>query len=156
MASLPTPPRSASPSSPRIDAAKLECQPRLHRRRIRSVMMRAGTSKGLFFRQEDLPEDRELWHEIITTAMGSPDSYLKQLNGMGGGASTQSKVAVVGPSSDPRADVDYTFIQGGPRYNGAKIQYPLTEDLWTFPVIVAIWRVGLDRLQWSKSTILQS
>lgn len=112
MSNLPTPPRSASPSSPRINAAKLENQPRLTRHRIRSVVMRAGTSKGLFFRREDLPEDREEWHEIITTAMGSPDAYLKQLNGMGGGVSTQSKVAVVGISSDPRADVDYTFIQG--------------------------------------------
>lgn len=74
--------------------------------------MRAGTSKGLFFRQQDLPQDRAEWQEIIATAMGSPDGYLKQLNGMGGGVSTQSKVAVVGPSDDPRADVDYTFIQG--------------------------------------------
>src|SRR5438105_9043778 len=43
--------------------------------------------------------------------MGSPDPYGRQLDGMGGGVSSLSKVCIVGPSSRPDADVDYTFVQ---------------------------------------------
>ena len=82
------------------------------RRRIPCSLMRAGTSKGLFFKLEDLPEDRELWQGIITSAMGSPDPFSRQLDGMGGGQSTSSKVAIVSPSDHPDADVDYLFVQG--------------------------------------------
>lgn len=117
-----TPPRSASPGSSPEPVAHEDYDvdvpvdtrlkhARLRRRRIRSVLMRAGTSKGLFFRLEDLPVDRAEWRDVILAAMGSPDKNMKQLDGMGGGASTQSKVAVVSASSDPRADVDYLFIQ---------------------------------------------
>ena len=74
--------------------------------------MRAGTSKGLFFRLEDLPKDRNTWGPILLAAMGSPDPAFKQLDGMGGGSSTQSKVAVMSTSTSPDADVDYLFIQG--------------------------------------------
>ncbi len=74
--------------------------------------MRAGTSRGLFFKLEDLPESREDWAEIISNTMGSPDPFSRQLDGMGAGTSTTSKVAVVSKSADPRADVDYLFIQG--------------------------------------------
>ncbi|KAM0793009.1 hypothetical protein ACM66B_000502 [Microbotryomycetes sp. NB124-2] len=74
--------------------------------------MRSGTSKGLFFREQDLPASRDAWAPVILAAMGSPDPYQRQLNGCGGGTSTQSKVAVVGVCSDPEvADIDYTFIQ---------------------------------------------
>jgi 2-methylaconitate cis-trans-isomerase PrpF len=82
------------------------------RMQLSAVLMRAGTSKGLFLNLADLPEDRSQWGAIILGAMGSPDPYLKQLDGMGGGVSTQSKVAVICPSARPDADVDYLFIQG--------------------------------------------
>lgn len=82
------------------------------RRRIRAVLMRAGTSKGLFFHLSDLPASREEWGPVILSAMGSPDAYGRQLDGLGGGASTQSKVAVVSRSNVPGVDVDYLFIQG--------------------------------------------
>jgi hypothetical protein len=82
------------------------------RKALNAVVMRAGTSKGLFLKLEDLPARREDWTPIILAAMGSPDPYMKQLDGMGGGVSTQSKIAVVSRSDDPRADVDYLFIQG--------------------------------------------
>lgn len=81
------------------------------RRRVPSVLMRAGTSKGLFFRRQDLPDDRALWGPTLLGAMGSPDATGRQLNGMGAGTSTTSKVAVVGRSAHPDADVDYTFVQ---------------------------------------------
>ncbi|MGE4527409.1 MAG: 2-methylaconitate cis-trans isomerase PrpF family protein [Rhodospirillaceae bacterium] len=80
-------------------------------RRIRAVFMRGGTSKALVFRREDLPEDRAEWDALFLGAIGSPDPYGRQLNGMGGGISSLSKICVVGPPSRPDADVDYTFAQ---------------------------------------------
>lgn len=80
-------------------------------RRIRAAFVRGGTSKGLVFRQEDLPEDRAAWDPLFLRAMGSPDPYGRQLDGMGGGISSLSKVCVVAPSTHPDADVDYLFAQ---------------------------------------------
>jgi len=79
--------------------------------KLPATFMRGGTSNAIVFRQEDLPEDRELWSEIFIAAIGSPDPYARQLNGMGGGISSLSKVCVVGPSTRPDADLDYTFAQ---------------------------------------------
>lgn len=79
--------------------------------KYRAVFARGGTSKALIFRRADLPADRDRWDEIFLTAMGSPDPYQRQLNGMGGGISSLSKVCVVGIPSRPDADVDYTFAQ---------------------------------------------
>ncbi|MGH7933014.1 MAG: 2-methylaconitate cis-trans isomerase PrpF family protein, partial [Candidatus Binataceae bacterium] len=59
----------------------------------------------------DLPRDRALWAPIFLGAIGSPDPNGRQLDGMGGGISSLSKVCVVGPASRPDADVDYTFAQ---------------------------------------------
>ena len=70
-------------------------------------VMRGGTSKGLYFRSEHLPADRELRDEVLIAAMGSPD--LRQIDGMGGAHPLTSKVAVV--SGSDRADVDYLFLQ---------------------------------------------
>jgi hypothetical protein len=84
----------------------------IRRRKLRAVLMRAGSSKGLFVHLSDLPSDRSQWGPILCAALGSPDPFCKQLNGVGGGVSTQSKVAIISPSSDPRADVDYLFAQG--------------------------------------------
>ncbi|MCI0345713.1 MAG: PrpF family protein, partial [Chloroflexi bacterium] len=80
-------------------------------RRIRSVFVRGGTSRALVFHQRDLPSDRAAWDAIFLAALGSPDPGGRQLDGLGGGISSLSKVAVVGPSSRPDADVDYTFGQ---------------------------------------------
>lgn len=102
---LLTPPRSLSPCSDLEEEAG-------SRIRVRSVLMRAGTSKGLFFRLEDLPFNRQSWGPILLAAMGSPDPACRQLDGLGGGQSTLSKVAVVSRSDCPDADVDYLFIQG--------------------------------------------
>lgn len=105
-----TPPLSAS--SPASSDDLCLDRPTGRRHKLRSVLMRAGTSKGLFFRREDLPEDQAEWGPLILAAMGSPDANGRQLDGMGGGTSTQSKVAVVSASLLPDADVDYLFIQG--------------------------------------------
>jgi 2-methylaconitate cis-trans-isomerase PrpF len=75
--------------------------------------MRGGTSRALIFRREDLPSGRENWNAIFLAAMGSPDANGRQLDGMGGGISSLSKVCVVGAPTRPDADVDYTFAQVG-------------------------------------------
>lgn len=76
-----------------------------------AVFMRGGTSKAVMFKREDLPTDESVWPEIFASVMGSPDPYGRQLDGMGGGISSLSKVCVIGPSSRPDADVDYLFAQ---------------------------------------------
>jgi 2-methylaconitate cis-trans-isomerase PrpF len=80
-------------------------------RRIRAVFVRGGTSRALVFHRRDLPPDRAAWDPIFLAALGSPDPAGRQLDGLGGGISSLSKVAVVAPSSRPDADVDYTFGQ---------------------------------------------
>ena len=72
---------------------------------------RGGTSKAVVFRIEDLPSDPVDWDPILLAAMGSPDPYGRQLDGMGGGISSLSKVCVIGPCTRPDADVDFTFAQ---------------------------------------------
>lgn len=79
--------------------------------RIRAVFMRGGTSKAVVFRREDLPADRARWDALFLAIIGSPDPHGRQLNGLGGGISSLSKVCVVGPPSRLDADVDYTFAQ---------------------------------------------
>ena len=76
-----------------------------------AVFMRGGTSKALMFHARDLPPDRAAWTALFTAAMGSPDPYGRQLDGMGGGISSLSKVCVIAPSARVDADVDYTFAQ---------------------------------------------
>jgi len=82
-------------------------------RRIPAVYMRGGTSKALLFRESDLPADRGERDAIFLAAMGVPDPYGRNLDGMGGGLSSLNKVCIVGPPSRADADVDYTFVQLG-------------------------------------------
>ncbi len=79
--------------------------------RLPAVFMRGGTSNAVVFHAKDLPRDRAQWDEIFLAAIGSPDPYGRQLDGMGGGVSSVSKVCVVGPSTRTDADIDYTFAQ---------------------------------------------
>jgi hypothetical protein len=75
-----------------------------------AVFMRGGTSRAVMFHARDLPE-REAWDPLFLAAMGSPDPNGRQLNGMGGGISSLSKVCVLAPSEREDADIDYTFAQ---------------------------------------------
>ncbi len=79
--------------------------------RIPAIFMRGGSSKGVFFHAEDVPPAGADRDRLFLEAIGSPDIYGRQLNGMGGGISSVSKCVVIGPSSRPDADVDYTFGQ---------------------------------------------
>jgi len=78
--------------------------------KIPAVFMRGGTSKGVIFHARDLG-DRSTWDSTFLRVMGSPDRFGRQLDGMGGGISSLSKVCVVAPPSRDGADVDYTFAQ---------------------------------------------
>lgn len=84
-------------------------------RSLAAVFMRGGTSKALVFHTRDLPADRSEWPALFVSAMGSPDPNGRQLDGMGGGVTSLSKVCVVGPPSRADADVDYSFFQVLPK-----------------------------------------
>lgn len=79
--------------------------------RFRAAFIRGGTSNAVVFRAADLPADRASWPALFAAVMGSPDPNMRQLDGMGGGVSSLSKICVIGPSSRADADVDYTFAQ---------------------------------------------
>lgn len=78
---------------------------------IRVVIMRGGTSKGVFFNETDLPADWAVRERIILAAMGSPDP--RQIDGLGGADPLTSKVCIIGPGAQFDADVTYTFGQVG-------------------------------------------
>ncbi|TMV08340.1 2-methylaconitate cis-trans isomerase PrpF family protein [Arenibacterium halophilum] len=80
-------------------------------RDLPAAFWRGGTSKAVVFRIEDLPPDRTDWNAILLAVMGSPDPNGRQLDGMGGGLSSLSKVCVIGPPTRADADVDFTFAQ---------------------------------------------
>src|SRR5262249_52432004 len=76
-----------------------------------AVFRRGGTPKAVIFHARDLPAAREDWQRIFLSVIGSPDPNMRQLDGMGGGVSSLSKVCVVGPPTPPDAGVGYTFAQ---------------------------------------------
>ncbi|KAI6008676.1 PrpF protein-domain-containing protein [Pisolithus marmoratus] len=85
---------------------------------IPATFLRGGTSKGIFLNRDHLPADRSKWAPIFLRIMGSPDTANGlQINGMGGGISSLSKICVVGsPSTEQKAqaiDAEYTFAQVG-------------------------------------------
>ncbi|MFP5461624.1 MAG: 2-methylaconitate cis-trans isomerase PrpF [Gammaproteobacteria bacterium] len=83
--------------------------------KIPATYIRGGTSKGVFFRLQDLPEAAQVPGEardrLLMRVIGSPDPYGKQIDGMGGATSSTSKTVIVGKSSRPDHDVDYLFGQ---------------------------------------------
>jgi probable AcnD-accessory protein PrpF len=83
--------------------------------RIPATYMRGGTSKGVFFRLQDLPERAQVpgpaRDALLSRVIGSPDPYGKHTDGMGGATSSTSKVVIISPSSQPDHDVDYLYGQ---------------------------------------------
>lgn len=77
--------------------------------RVPVVVMRGGTSKGVFLNFEDMPADRLLWDEFLLDIMGSPDR--RQIDGLGGANSLTSKAAIIKKSNLKEIDVEYTFAQ---------------------------------------------
>lgn len=83
--------------------------------KIPATYMRGGTSKGVFFKLDDLPEQAQLPGEardkILLRVIGSPDPYAKQIDGMGGASSSTSKTVILSKSEQSDHDVDYLFGQ---------------------------------------------
>ena len=83
--------------------------------KIPATYMRGGTSKGVFFRLQDLParcqQPGPARDKLLLRVIGSPDVYGKQIDGMGGATSSTSKTVILAPSSRPDHDVDYLFGQ---------------------------------------------
>ncbi len=83
--------------------------------KIPATYMRGGTSKGVFFRLEDLPESAQVpgkaRDRLLQRVIGSPDPYGKHTDGMGGATSSTSKCVIVSPSTRPGHDVDYLYGQ---------------------------------------------
>lgn len=77
--------------------------------RIPCVIMRGGTSKGVYLLGNHLPSSPDIRDRVILSIFGSPDT--RQIDGLGGADPLTSKVAVIGPSSRPDADIEYTFGQ---------------------------------------------
>jgi 2-methylaconitate cis-trans-isomerase PrpF len=78
-------------------------------KRIYTTIMRGGTSKGIFLKENDLPQDPALRDKAILSIFGSPDP--RQIDGLGGAEILTSKLAIIGPPSRSDADVDFTFGQ---------------------------------------------
>jgi len=83
--------------------------------RIPATYMRGGTSKGVFFRLQDLPAAAQVpgpaRDALFLRVIGSPDPYGKHIDGMGGATSSTSKCVIIGPATQPGHDVDYLFGQ---------------------------------------------
>lgn len=83
--------------------------------RVPATYMRGGTSKGVFFRLQDLPEAAQMpgaaRDALLLRVIGSPDPYGKQIDGMGGATSSTSKTVILSKSSRADHDVDYLFGQ---------------------------------------------
>jgi len=88
---------------------------------IPCMVIRGGTSKGLYFHARDLPDDKAVRDRVLLAAMGAPD--IREIDGMGGAHPLTSKVAIVSPPSRADADVDYLFQQvvvDEPRVDGSQ------------------------------------
>ena len=83
--------------------------------KIPATYMRGGTSKGVFFRLQDLPESCQkagaARDRLFMRVIGSPDPYAKHIDGMGGATSSTSKCVILSKSSQPEHDVDYLYGQ---------------------------------------------
>lgn len=83
--------------------------------KIPATYLRGGTSKGVFFRLQDLPASAQVpgaaRDALLQRVIGSPDPYAKQIDGMGGATSSTSKTVIISKSTRPDHDVDYLFGQ---------------------------------------------
>ena len=80
-----------------------------------AIFVRGGTSNGLLIHRKDLPPEAD-WPGVLPAAMGSPDPvHARQLDGMGSGVSSTSKICILAPTEHKGADVEFTFVQVGIR-----------------------------------------
>ncbi|KAL4867583.1 hypothetical protein BDV12DRAFT_186631 [Aspergillus spectabilis] len=103
--------RIARPNTSIMATEQITKTRRLTRHSLPCVLMRAGTSKGIFLHRKDLPASSADWAPHLVSALGSRGNDPLQIDGVGGGTSTTSKVAVVSLSQRADADIDWTFVQ---------------------------------------------
>ena len=80
-------------------------------KKIPCMIIRGGTSKGVYFRQDDLPADPAARDRVLLAIMGSGEA--SQINGLGGATSLTSKIGIISKSARPGIDLDYLFAQAG-------------------------------------------
>ncbi len=129
-------------------------------KRIPAVLMRGGTSKALFFHDNHLPRDPATRSRVILAAFGSPDPNRRQIDGLGGGVSTTSKMAIISPSPSPDYDVVYNFGQvsidrpivdyKGNCGNISSAVGPFAVDEGLVPAVEPITRVRIHQLNTNK------
>jgi len=103
--------RPAPPEGNPMNTATIASTRRSNQTGVRCVIMRGGTSKGVFFHEADLPADPGQRERVLMAAMGTPDP--RQIDGLGGADNLTSKIVIIAKSKRPDADLDYTFGQVG-------------------------------------------
>ncbi|KAK4198160.1 PrpF protein [Triangularia verruculosa] len=98
----------------RLARLPLEAARQTPQRSFPAIFARGGTSNGLVVLEQDLPP-KNLWPSVLSKVMGSPDPYGRQLDGMGSGVSSTSKICILSPPTREDVDVDFTFVQVGIR-----------------------------------------
>ena len=129
-------------------------------KRIPAVLMRGGTSKAVFFHDNHLPRDPAARSRVVLAAFGSPDPNRRQIDGLGGGVSTTSKMAIISPSPSPDYDVVYNFGQvsidrpivdyKGNCGNISSAVGPFAVDEGLVPAVEPITRVRIHQLNTDK------
>jgi 2-methylaconitate cis-trans-isomerase PrpF len=77
--------------------------------KLRCVIMRGGTSKAVFFHENELPSDPKLRDKVVLDVFGSPD--IRQIDGLGGADGSTSKLSIISKHNGPEADIEYNFGQ---------------------------------------------
>ncbi|MBC3476673.1 2-methylaconitate cis-trans isomerase PrpF [Pseudomonas taiwanensis] len=129
--------------------------------RIPAVFMRGGTSKGVFFLEQDVPPAGPERDAIMLRVVGSPDPYEKQIDGLGSATSSSSKVVIINKSDRADCDVDYLF--GAPAVEHAVVDWSgncgnLTSAVGPFAIrqglveaprdgvaVVKIWQANIQK-----------
>ena len=95
----------------------------MNSRRVPAVYMRGGTSKGVLFDPGVLPSEPARRDALLLRALGSPARYGKQIDGLGAGSSSTSKVALVSRSARPDSDADHLLV-------AVAVDAPLIASRW--------------------------
>jgi 2-methylaconitate cis-trans-isomerase PrpF len=134
-------------------------------KRLRTVVMRGGTSRALFFHGNHLPADPRVRDRVILAAYGSPDPNKRQIDGLGGAVSSTSKLAVISRSNNPNYDVVYDFGQvsidrpivdkKGNCGNISSAVGPFAVDEGLVPVVEPVTTVRIHQLNTDKLIIAE-
>lgn len=113
------------------------------------VLMRGGTSKGVFLRESDVPQDRDTLVRFLLDMFGSPDA--RQIDGLGGADKLTSKTAIIGSPVRPSTDVTYLFAQVG--IHAAEVDFNLNCGNLTAAVGLYAIQQGIVKAQEGKTRV---